>query len=222
MSTGPLQPENLAFAKTGDLLVVSRSGAGKVYALQPDGTAGEIKMIQHQPALERGGAVEYLAAGVYGLRQFSSSRAWQYVASDGSAYVSAGDEFVKGHSEWGTKMADLLRTFGLEPAVPGKTFYVTTENDEETFKGTVTATGSVTNLELFAETGGESVVQDERGRVYLTAGQILVYSPDGKLEKKIDVPERPIDLVFGGADRRTLYVLTHHSLYAMRTEVAGL
>jgi sugar lactone lactonase YvrE len=222
VSTDPLQPENLAFDKAGDLLVVSRSGAGKVYALRPNGTASEIKMIQQQPALERSGAVEYLAAGVYGLPQFSNARAWQYVAPDGSAYVSAGDEFVKGHTEWGTKMGDLLRTFGLEPAVPGKAFYVTTENDEETFQGTLTATGSVTDLKLFAETGGESVAQDERGRVYLTAGQILVYSPDGKLEKRIDIPERPIDLVFGGADRRTLYVLTHHSLYAVRTGAAGL
>jgi len=222
VSADPLQPENLAFDKAGDLLVVSRSGAGKVYALRPDGTAGQITMIEQQPALERGEAVEYLAAGVYGLHQFSSVRAWQYVAPDGSAYVSAGDDFVNGHTEWGTKMADLLRTFGLEPGVPGKAFYVTSENDQETFQGTLTAAGSVTDLKLFAETGGENVVQDERGRVYLSAGQILVYSPDGKLEKRIEVPERPIDLVFGGADRRTLYVLTHHSLYAVRTESAGL
>ena len=75
MSIDPLQPENLAFDKVGDLLVVSRSGAGKVYALRPDGTTGEIKMIQQQPALDRGDAVEYLAGGVYGLRQFSSERA---------------------------------------------------------------------------------------------------------------------------------------------------
>jgi sugar lactone lactonase YvrE len=222
VSSDPLQPENLAFDKAGHLLVVSRDGAGNVYALRPDGPAGEIKMIQQQPATERTGAVEYLPAGVYGLRQFSSERAWQYVAPDGSTYISAGDEFVQGHTEWGTKMADLLRTFGLERATPGKPFYVSTENDEKTFKGTVTATGSVTDFKLFADTGGESVVQDERGLVYVAAGQILVYSPEGKLVERIDVPERPIDLIFGGADRRTLYILTHHSLYAVRTRVAGL
>ena len=222
VSSDPLQPENLAFDKAGDLLVVSRSGAGTVYALRPDGPAGEIKTVQLQPAADRREAVEYLPAGVYGLRQFSSERAWHYVGPDGSAYISASDEFVQGHTEWGTKMADLLRTFGLEPTTPGKLFYVTTENDEKTFQGTVTATGSVTDLRPFAEAGGESVVQDKRGRVYLAAGQILVYSPEGKLAERIDVPERPIDLVFGGADRRTLYILTHHSLYAVRTTVAGL
>jgi sugar lactone lactonase YvrE len=105
---------------------------------------------------------------------------------------------------------------------PGKPFYVTTENAEKTFKGTVTATGSVADLKLFAETGGESVAQDASGRVYVAAGQILVYSPEGKMLERIDVPERPIDLVFGGADRRTLFILTHHSLYAVRTAAAGI
>jgi sugar lactone lactonase YvrE len=40
--------------------------------------------------------------------------------------------------------------------------------------------------------------------------------------EKIDVPERPLDLVFGGADRRTLYILTHHALYAVSVQSAGL
>ena len=219
VSSDPLQPENLAFDKAGDLLVVSRSGAGKVYTLAPDGA---MKMMEQSQATERSGTAEYLPAGVFELRQYSSPRDWQYVAPDGSAYISAGDEFVRGHMEWGTKMADLLRTFGLQKAVPGKPFYVTTENAERTFKGTVTATGTVTDLKPFTETGGESVVQDERGRVYIAAGQILVYSPEGKMLERIDVPERPIDLVFGGADRKTLFILTHHSLYAVQTEAAGL
>ena len=121
-------------------------------------------------------------------------------------------------NEDGGSVADVW----VERAVPGKPFYVTTENDEETFKGTVTATGSVTDLKLFTETGGESVGQDERRRVYVAAGQILVYTREGKLAGRIDVPERPIDLIFGGADRRTLYILAHHSLYQIRTDAAGL
>ena len=219
VTSDALEPENLAFDKASDLLVVSRSGAGKVYTLGADGA---MKMIDQQQAAERNGAAEYLPAGVFELHQYSSPRGWQYVAPDGGAYVSAGDEFVQGHMEWGTKMADLLRTFGLQRAVPGKPFYVTTENAEKTYKARVTATGSIEGVELFAETGGESVAQDERGRVYVAAGQILVYSPEGKMLERIDVPERPIDLVFGGADRRTLYILTHHSLYAVRTATAGV
>src|SRR6185437_8476490 len=55
--TEPLQPENLAFDKAGDLLVVSRSGAGQVYSLSPDEPSGPIKMIQQttrrSPALKK-------------------------------------------------------------------------------------------------------------------------------------------------------------------------
>jgi hypothetical protein len=118
-------------------------------------------------------------------------------------------------------MADLVQTFGLEKAAPGKPFYITAENDEQTYKGTVTATGGLTDLKLFTETGGECVVEDEQGRVYVAAGQILVYSPEGKMLDRIDVPQRPIDLVFGGADRKTLFILAHHALYAVRTQAAG-
>jgi sugar lactone lactonase YvrE len=214
ISSDPLQPENLAIDKKGDLLVVSRSGAGKVYTLRPDDSVGAISVIQQQPAKDSA-AKEYLPTSVYELRQFSRDRASQYCAPGGTICISAGDEFVQGHTEWGTKMADLLRSFGLEAAVSGKPVYLTTENDEQTFKGTLTPSGSITDLKLFAETGGESAVQDGRGRVYVAAGQILVYSPEGKLLERIDVPERPIDLVFGGLDRKTLYILTHHSLYAV-------
>ena len=226
MASDALEPENLALDKAGDLLVASRSGGGKVYALRADAAtdsvASSITMIDQQAAAERGSADAFLPQGVFDLRQLSQTRTWQYVAPDGSAYLSAGDEFVQGHMEWGTKMADLVRTFGLQKVAPGKPFYVTTENAEKTFKGTVTATGSVADLKLFAETGGESVAQDASGRVYVAAGQILVYSPEGKMLERIDVPERPIDLVFGGADRRTLFILTHHSLYAVRTAAAGI
>jgi sugar lactone lactonase YvrE len=55
----------------------------------------------------------------------------------------------------------------------------------------------------------------------VAVGQVLVYSPQGKLVKKVDVPERPVDLVFAGPDRKTLYILTHHSLYALKTTDAG-
>src|SRR5262249_45267193 len=55
VSSDALQPENLAIDKAGDLLVVSRSGAGKVYAL---GTDGAMKTIEQTQAEERGGAAE--------------------------------------------------------------------------------------------------------------------------------------------------------------------
>ena len=119
-------------------------------------------------------------------------------------------------------MADVLRGLGLQKELPGRPFYVTEEGEQKTYKGKVTSSGSIQDLQLFAEEGGESLAQDAHGNVYLAAGQLLVYTPNGKLAERIEVPERPIDLIFGGADSRTLYILTHHSLYAVRTLVGGL
>ena len=68
---------------------------------------------------------------------------------------------------------------------------------------------------VFAERGGESVARDAGGNVYVANGQVFVYAPDGKPIGRIDVPERPLQLLFGGADRRTLFILTHHTLYAV-------
>jgi sugar lactone lactonase YvrE len=51
--------------------------------------------------------------------------------------------------------------------------------------------------------------------VFVANGQIFQYEPDGRLAGRIDVPERPLQLIFGGEDNKTLFVLTHHSLYAV-------
>jgi len=217
VSSDSLEPENLAFDKVGTLLVVSRNGAGKVYSFKPDVPPDTISLLTPEK-----GAGEYLPTAVFAMRGFATERPWHFGSSENGGGISSGSDFVNGHTEWGTKMADLLRTFGLQKAIPGHPFYVTSESEQTTYKGTVTDSGSVTDLKLFAEAGGESTAQDEHGNVYVAAGQILVYSPDGKLEGKIDVPERPIDLVFGGTERRTLYILTHHSLFALRMQVAGL
>lgn len=217
VSSNSIEPENLAFDKSGNLLVVSRNGAGKVFAFRPDTPVSSIDLLTAEK-----GSGDYFPKAVFAMRGFALERPWKYGVTGGGAAISAGDDFVQGHMEWGTKMADLLRSFGLQKIASGHPIYVTSESEQRTYRGNVTQSGSVTDVKLFAEAGGESVAQDKHGRVYVAAGQILVYSPDGKLLGKIDVPERPIDLVFGGTDRRTLYILTHHSLYAVKMQVAGL
>jgi sugar lactone lactonase YvrE len=51
--------------------------------------------------------------------------------------------------------------------------------------------------------------------VYLAAGQIYVYDPSGRLIDTIETPERPIQLAFGGPDRKTLFIAARTSLYAV-------
>jgi sugar lactone lactonase YvrE len=78
-----------------------------------------------------------------------------------------------------------------------------------------------TDFKVFAQQGGESVAADADGNVYLAAGQIYVYNPSGRLIDTIEIPERPIQLVFGGKDGRTLFIAARSSLYTVRTRIRG-
>lgn len=218
----PLDPVNLAFDRAGDLLVVSYQGKGTVYTFRPDSPETEMTLLKPQPAQPRSGSTAFLPVDVWSSLDLSLNTPWQYVSPDGSVFIPAGDDFVQGEMRWGTKLANILHAFGLEAAIPGHPVYITSESDEKTFKVDVNPDGSLGASTLFAEDGGESVAQDKSGNVYLAAEQVLVYNPDGKLMGRIHVPERPIDLVFGGTDRRTLYIFTHSALYAIQTKTPGL
>jgi hypothetical protein len=97
----------------------------------------------------------------------------------------------------------------------GERVFVTNGSENKTYSGTVADGGALVDLKAFANRGGESVASGPDGRVYVANGQIFVYAADGTAAGRIDVPERPLQLLFGGADGRTLFILTHHSLYAV-------
>ena len=62
---------------------------------------------------------------------------------------------------------------------------------------------------------------DASGRVFLAAGQILVYNPEGHLLETIETPERPTQIVFGGKDGRTLFIRARSSLHSLRVKTPG-
>jgi sugar lactone lactonase YvrE len=82
----------------------------------------------------------------------------------------------------------------------------------------VQADGTLADLRPFAERGGESVTVDSPGNVYAANRQVIVYDPAGRQTGEIDVPERPIDLVFGGKNLKTLFILAHHAPFSTRVE----
>jgi sugar lactone lactonase YvrE len=218
----PLDPVNLAFDKAGNLIVVSYAGKGTVYSLRPGTPMDQITLLKSEAAADRPGMTPLLPVDVWSSRSISGDRPYQYVSPDHSVFIPAGEDFVQGQLYYGTKMADILRAYSLAKAAPGHPFYISDESDEKTYKGSVTDKGTITDLKLFAERGGESVAQDRDGNIYLATGQVFVYSPKGDLLGRIDVPERPTGVIFGGPDRDTLYILTRGSLYAVKTKVPGL
>lgn len=216
-----LQPTQLAFDKAGNLIVVSYAGKGTVYTFQPSALDNQVTFIQPVSAVPRPGMTAVLPVDYWGSHDFAQTvtvpRQYQFISPDGTTFIPAGKDFVDGATEWGVKMADVLRAFSLAKAIPGHPFYVSEESEQKTYSGTVDPDGTLSNLKLFTEQGGESVIQDSKGNVYLAAGNIFIYDPTGKQIGTIDVPERPIDLIFGGQDGKTLFILTHSSLYAIRT-----
>ena len=219
VSDFPLEPVNLAADHAGNLVVVSFAGKGVVYAVQP---GGAIAPLPAGPVVPRPGKSFYLAVSDWRLNRESLSRpAAHFVSPDGTIVLPTGPDFLSGAESWGVKSSPQIRSFGLARVMPGQPFYATVEAELTTWAADVNPDGSLANFRLFAEQGGEGVAVDSHGNVYLAAGQIYVYTPAGKLIDTIEVPERPLQLVFGGADGRTLFIPARTSLCAVRTRYPG-
>jgi hypothetical protein len=198
-------------------MVVSYAGNGVVYTFRPDATDNEIALLKPEAVAPRPGMAAFLPTGDWRVNRGVFEQPYrQYVSPDGTTFLPAGQDFVSGALAWGVKSSALLRGFGLATAVPGKPFYTTDEAEVSTWVGSVQPDGSVTDLKLFANQGGEGVVVGPDGNVYIAAGQIYVYSPAGKWIDTIEVPERPLQVVFGGKDGRTLFIPARTSLYAVQ------
>jgi sugar lactone lactonase YvrE len=215
----PLDPVQLAFDKSGNLIVVSYAGKGTVYAIRPDGTEDDLALLEAQPVVARPDSIPALPVNRYRngpdfIETATERKAADYVSPDGSIFIPADEDFVKGALYYGAKMSDLLRAFGLAPAVSGRPFYVSNEPEQKTYAFKVGDDGTLSEPKLFVEKGGQAVTTDAEGNVYVAAGRIFVYDPSGRLLETIDVPERPSGLVFGGKDRKTLFIAARTSLYA--------
>ena len=215
ISDFPLDPVNLAVDQTGNLMVVSYAGNGVMYSLSP---RGGIVVLKPEAVTNRTGNSLFLPVSDWHLNRDSLSHpAAKFISPDGTTVLPAGKDFLDGATSWGVKSSPPIRSFGLNRARPGKPFYITDESALRTWAADVNADGSLNNFRLFAEQGGESVTVDSQGRVFIAAGQIYVYNKAGKLIDSIEVPERPVQLAFGGADHKTLFIAARTSLYAVRT-----
>jgi sugar lactone lactonase YvrE len=150
-------------------------------------------------------------------REVGTPKAQEYVSPDGSIALPAFRVWQQGPTDHvGWRWSSGLIANGLVGARQGERLFVTNGSENRTYSGTVGQGGTLTGLQPFANRGGESVAVDDRGRVYVANGQVFVYDSDGNQVGRIDVPERPLQILFGGPDRRTLFILTHHALYAAR------
>jgi hypothetical protein len=234
-----LDPVNLAVDRSGKLLVVSSFGPeGTVYSIDPKGPKDQLTTIAATASVARPGAKTLLPVNWWNNGEFkdqydpatdhfttlaemfardvAAPKAREYASPDGSLVLPAFRVFEQGtpdHVGW--RWSDSLQAHGLIEGAVGQRVFVSNESEGKTYSAKLAAGGALTDLSVFANRGGESVAVDGRGRVFVANGQVFQYEPDGRPAGRIDLPERPLQLIFGGPDRRTLFVLTHHALYAL-------
>jgi sugar lactone lactonase YvrE len=237
----PLDPVNIAFDKTGNMLVLSSAGReSTVYTFRPGNSAEELTVLKPQAAQPHANASVILPVNWWNNGEFKDQldldtmrfttlaemfaadvtmpKVREYVSEDGSVFLPAGRVFQQGPATdtSGWRFSDNLDTYGFLTAAPGQRVYVSSESEDTTYIARVNLDGTLADLRVFANRGGESVAVDSNGNVFVANGQIFVYSPAGKQIAQIDVPERPLQLIFGGADRKTLFILAHHALFAAK------
>ena len=145
----------------------------------------------------------------------------QYVSPDGSIFLPAGLVVQQGPPDaTGWRFSDNLDTHGFLNAAVGDRIYIASSSEDRTYSAVVGADGALSDLRPFVERGGESVAVGPDGNIYVANGQIFVYTPAGKQIARIDVPQRPLNIIFGGAAGHTLYILAHHALYSVEVPVS--
>jgi hypothetical protein len=237
VADAPLDAVNLAVDRSGDLMVLSSAGRdGTVFSIDPEKPT-DVRVIAPTPTRARKGAATLVPVNVWENGEFADridpatytypsmadlfmakmgqAKPQEYVSPDGSLVLPAFRVWNQGpddHRGW--RWSDTLDAHGLVAADANGRVVLTNASENRTYSGVVGDAGRVTDLKVVADRGGESVARDDAGNLYVANGQVFVYGPDSRLQRRIDVPERPLQLLIGGADRRTLYILTHHSLYA--------
>jgi len=232
-------PVNLAIAKSGDIMVLSSLGRdGTVYSFKPGSPATEMTVIKPTPVAQRAGASTVLPVNFWNNGEFKDQldpetmrfttlaemfasdmaepKAREYVSPDGSLVLPAYRVIQQGPpNHQGLRFSHALDTYGFTTAKPGERVFINNGSESKVYSGLVGPGGTITDLKMFSNRGGESVTTDDKGNVYVANGQVFVYDPSGKQIAQIDTPERPLQLLIGGKDRKTLFILSHHSLHAV-------
>ena len=116
---------------------------------------------------------------------------------------------------------DRVKPNGVLGTKDGKLLYVADAGDGKTYVYKILGSGQLGERKLIAPVGSDGMTLDEHGNLYLTRGAVRVYSPSGESLGTIEVPEGPANVVFGGKDRKTLFITARKGFYAIPMKVRG-
>ena len=117
---------------------------------------------------------------------------------------------------------DYKQPNGLIGTPDGKTLYVSDIQDHKIWKYDIQTDGSLANKTFFAPEGSDGMTIDNQGNVYLTNKVVSVFNPKGENIAKIEVPEQPSNVCFGGEKRNILFITARTSVYILHMIVKGI
>ncbi len=116
---------------------------------------------------------------------------------------------------------DFQQPNGLIGTPDGKILYVSDINDKKIWKYSIQPDGSLGNKILFAPEGSDGMTIDKKGNVYLTNKAVSVYDAKGEHLVRIEIPEQPSNVCFGGKKRNILFVTARTSVFTLKMNVKG-
>lgn len=233
VSEHTLDPVNLAVDRAGNLMVLSSAGVdGTVFSITENGLPSVITATptgahprasiampanwwidgqfkdQYNPARNHFTTLAEMFAA-----DAAAAPRKEYVSPDGSLVLPAFRTVHQGPPDFrGWRFSHALDTYGFTIAHPGERIYVTHMQEAKTYSAKLGQGGALSDLKPFANRAGESVATDALGRVYIANGQVFIYAPDGRELGRIDIPERPLQVISG---QQNLFVLTNVALYSV-------
>ena len=233
--TGANQPQVMGFVKPSTLLVAAFApGARQV------GVIGTVNVISGQlqqlaeTAEMKPGTTLLLPVGLHNrmdiMQEYMQHRGYNYRSGSNTSIISVIENEHRGYFYAtnsnvalmaGGTGRPIMQSSQMAVVEPGRSFYLTSEDDCRTWVATLDKDFKLT-ARLFADRGGNAVVTDARGNVYIADGNVSIYGKNGKQIGTLETPERASGLTFGGSDHKTLYIGARSSLYSIRTKVPGI
>ncbi|HEY3738941.1 MAG TPA: SMP-30/gluconolactonase/LRE family protein [Bryobacteraceae bacterium] len=116
------------------------------------------------------------------------------------------------------------RPNGIAVSPAGHILYVTNADERKLYAFDLDRNGAATNprvviADIQGVPGG--VRLDEKGNLYIAARHLLIYTPAGKLLRKVELPEAASNCAFGESDLESLFVTAKSEVYRIRVPVKG-
>ncbi|MFC1551337.1 SMP-30/gluconolactonase/LRE family protein [Candidatus Latescibacterota bacterium] len=111
---------------------------------------------------------------------------------------------------------------GIITTPDGKVLYIADWAAKKVYSYSIDYEGKTSNPQVIASIDCDGMTLDVLGNVYLASEEgVVVYNSQSQRIALINVPEKPSNVCFGGADRKTLFITAETSLYSLKMNVRG-